>query len=461
MSEVNRPNENDRPKRTRSKRRRSRRWIFPGVLVVLLGSAGYYYVFGLPSAVSWTSRYPGPPKTSKAPPSPVTADKPPALPTAPESPSKPRSQDATATEPNSTPPAPEALGADKGIEIGIAYGTEKRSWLEWAVKEFSSTDDGRNIRVNLIPMGSMEAAHAILKGDKQIHVWSPASRLYTETFLRDWEARQKGKPILKQEYLALTPLVFVMWKSRYEAFKVKCPDVSFRTIGYAIRARSGWGAIAGKPEWGRFKFSHTHPNQSNSGLVSLLLLAYEFQEKTTGMTVSDLMTQEFQDYLAKIEQGVIGLQNSTGNLMRDMVLRGPSNYDAVMVYESVAIDFFESAEGRWGPLQVIYPKFNFWSDNPYYILNTPWTTAAHQKAADTFLKYLMSEPVQLKALTHGFRPGNPLVAIKGATSPFTRYEKYGLKLDVPLVCETPSLEVIENLQQSWERHVVPQDGSGR
>jgi hypothetical protein len=119
--------------------------------------------------------------------------------------------------------------------------------LEWAAKEFSSTDDGRNIRVNLIPMGSMEAAHAILKGDKQIHVWSPASRLYQETFLRDWEAGHKGKPILKQEYLALTPMVFIMWKTRYEAFKVKCPEISFRTIGYAIRARSGWGTIAGKP----------------------------------------------------------------------------------------------------------------------------------------------------------------------------------------------------------------------
>ena len=216
---------------------------------------------------------------------------------------------------------PQAAPTDGSVEVGIAYGTEKRNWLEWAVREFSTTDDGKDIRINLIPMGSMEAAHAILNGDKQIHVWSPASRLYTETFLRDREARYKGTPILKQEYLALTPLVFVMWKARYEAFRVKCPEISFRTIGYAMKARSGWGTIAGKPEWGRFKFSHTHPNQSNSGLVSLLLLAYEFQDKTSGLTVSDIMTQEFQEHLARIEQGVIGLQNSTGNLMRDMVLR--------------------------------------------------------------------------------------------------------------------------------------------
>ncbi|OUD16241.1 hypothetical protein [Thioflexithrix psekupsensis] len=27
------------------------------------------------------------------------------------------------------------------IKIGIAYGTEKRLWLEWAVNQFAKTDD--------------------------------------------------------------------------------------------------------------------------------------------------------------------------------------------------------------------------------------------------------------------------------------------------------------------------------
>src|SRR5882757_3380916 len=43
-------------------------------------------------------------------------------------------------------------------EIGIAYGTEKKLWLEWAAKEFANTDAGRKVRVNLIPMGSLEGA---------------------------------------------------------------------------------------------------------------------------------------------------------------------------------------------------------------------------------------------------------------------------------------------------------------
>ena len=59
------------------------------------------------------------------------------------------------------------------VEIGIAYGTEKQRWLEWAVAEFAKTSEGKHINVNLIPMGSLEGAHAILGGDKRINVWSP------------------------------------------------------------------------------------------------------------------------------------------------------------------------------------------------------------------------------------------------------------------------------------------------
>jgi hypothetical protein len=349
------------------------------------------------------------------------------------------------------------FGGDPGgvVEIGVAHGTEKRHWLQWAVEEFAGTQDGRRILVDLIPMGSMESAHAILDGDERIHVWAPASKMYLRTFLRDWEAKRRGNPIVKGEDLALTPMVIVMWKPRYDSFLIKAPEVSMKMLGYAMHAKTGWGAIAGKPEWGHFKFGHTHPLQSNSGLMTLVLLAYEFHEKTAGLSVSDVMSQDFQDYLAWFERGVTGLSNSTGNMMREMVYKGPASFDALMVYESVAIDYFKRAEGRWGRLQVVYPNYNVWNDNPYYILDTPWTTEAHQRAAETFLAFLMSEPIQVRALDHGFRPGNPSVPVRGPASPFVRYAEFGLKIDLPAVCEPPSPEVIDNLQQSWVRGARP------
>ena len=350
---------------------------------------------------------------------------------------------------------PAAAMAGDAVEIGVAYGTEKRTWLEWAVREFANSEDGSRIRVNLIPMGSVEGARAVVEGDTHIHVWSPASKLYKEAFVRDWDAKYKGNPILREDVLALTPMVFVMWKSRYDEFLKKSPEVSLKTIAFAMRAKTGWATIAGKPEWGLFKFGLTDPNQSNSGLMTLILLAYEYSQKTSGLIGDEIRAPKFLDYMSTLERGVTGLSNSTGNLMAEMVVKGPSSYDVLMVYESVVIDSIQNAETRWGDLRVIYPKFTLWNDNPYYILNTPWTTPAHQKAADAFLKFLMSEPIQLRALRHGFRPGNPSVSLKRPDSPFVRYDKIGLNIDLPSVCDLPSVEVIENLQQAWARFAVP------
>src|SRR5262249_34598472 len=87
------------------------------------------------------------------------------------------------------------------VELGIAYGTEKQRWLEWAVQEFAKTRDGKRIKINLIPMGSVEGAHALLNGDKRINVWSPASALYKDIFVQEWQVKYSQDPILKEEPL--------------------------------------------------------------------------------------------------------------------------------------------------------------------------------------------------------------------------------------------------------------------
>ena len=66
------------------------------------------------------------------------------------------------------------------ISIGVAYGTEKKNWLTDAVRDFAASPEGKGITIDLIPLGSPEAAQAITKGDKRIHVWSPASAAYRD-----------------------------------------------------------------------------------------------------------------------------------------------------------------------------------------------------------------------------------------------------------------------------------------
>ncbi len=337
------------------------------------------------------------------------------------------------------------------IEIGIAYGTEKERWLKWAVSEFEKSKEGASIRINLIPKGSLEGAQALLEGDEKIHVWSPASALYTDVFIQEWTLKHNSAPIAREEALALSPMVFVFWSERFDSFSSKYSSVSFDSIRQALVEPGGWDAIASKPQWGLFKFGHTHPNQSNSGLMNLTLMAYEYHGKNRNLTLKDILDPSFQSWMKETESAVSGLSNSTGNMMKDMVLRGPSSYDALCVYENVVIDYLKNAKGRWGDLHVAYPALNMWNENPYYIINAPWSDAAHKKAAGRFLDFLISEPIQKAALTHGFRPGNPAVPIIFPESPFTLYKKNGLKVDIPTVCEPPKAEVINNLLGIWQR----------
>jgi hypothetical protein len=247
-------------------------------------------------------------------------------------------------------------------------------------------------------------------------------------------------------------MVFVMWQSRHAPFVKKYGKVTFKSIGRAISEPGGWQTISGESSWGRFKFGHTHPNRSNSGFLTLVLMAYEFSGQERNLSLADISRPAYVEWLHKFEQGVVGssgsLSHSTGTLMREMVLRGPSQYDCVLVYENLTIDYLEAARDRWGELKVDYPDPNIWNEHPYYILDVPWSDASHRAAAGEYLTFLMSRPVQVRALEHGFRPGNPEVSIRSPDSPLIRHSVQGLRIDLPRMCEPPRAETVKRLLES-------------
>jgi Ca-activated chloride channel family protein len=351
--------------------------------------------------------------------------------------------------------------SEQRVAINIAYGTEKQQWFEAAAAEFQRSEAGRGISIVLHGMGSMEGARAVLEGPEPIpmHVWSPASSAYRDTFEREWRAKHTRAPIVKAENLVLTPLVFVMWEGRHEAFLKKYAKVGFRTVAEAIRETGGWGSIAGHPEWGRFKFGHTHPEHSNSGLLTLVLMAYGFFGKDYDLSRDEIARPEFQEWLRRFERGVVRpggtLTHSTGSLMREMVQRGPSQYDAVFVYENLAIGYLDAARDRWGQLVVDYPEPNMWNEHPYYILDVPWSDARQREAAGAFLKFLMSEPIQRRALEHGFRPGNTSVSVRNPDSPLVRHANRGLQIELPRMGDPPTNEVVRELLAASRRVEQP------
>ncbi len=357
--------------------------------------------------------------------------------------------------PRAAAPKPLAVSESEMVEVNIAFGTEKQRWLDAATAEFEKTPAGKRIAIKLHGMGSVEGARAVLEGPGSlpIQVWSPASSAYRDLFEQKWIAAHGKTPIIKAENLALTPMVFVMWRSRHEPFLKKYHGVSFPTVFQAINEPGGWKTISNQPEWGRFKFSHTHPNHSNSGLLTLVSMAYGYAKKEYNLSVADVTEPGFLEWLREFERGVIrtrgSLLGSTGDLMKEMVLRGPTDYDCLLVYENLAIDNLGPARDRWGELQVDYPEPNIWNDHPYYILDVPWSDARQRAAAAEFLKFLMTEPIQERALELGFRPGNPSVSLRFDASPFVKNAKHGLKIDVAHMSEPPRAQVVQQLLDSF------------
>jgi hypothetical protein len=184
--------------------------------------------------------------------------------------------DALALVPPAGQPSPVVVATDSDtVEINVTYGTKKQRWPEEATAEFQKTPTGRSIKVNLHGMGSMEGARVVLDGPKPMpfRVWSPASSAYRDAFEHEWRANHDNKPILKSDNLALTPMVFVMWEDRREAFIKKYAKLCFQTVYEAMEEQGGWETIARQARWGRFNFGHANPGRSNSGLLTLVLMA--------------------------------------------------------------------------------------------------------------------------------------------------------------------------------------------
>jgi len=351
-------------------------------------------------------------------------------------------------------PAPKTI-----TEISFLYGTEKKEWIDAALADFTKVHP--EIKVTLVGKGSLDAAQAILDGKDKPVLFSPADSLVLNLLDADWQTKQRTELFAKGEDapqpLVITPLVFAIWEDRAQVLlKASGGHVSWKAIQKAVSSNKGWPAIGGKSDWGFVKLGHTDPTKSNSGMQALLLMTLEHFGKTSGLTVGDLLKQDYQTFVGSVEKGVPKFEASTGTFMTDMIRFGPSKYDIAVVYENLVISQIENAQGRWGNLRVYYPETTLWSDHPVALLQGEWVTEPQKAAARTFVSFLRSRPMQERALTYGFRPADPAVPIRTADgqNPYTRLAPYGVKVDIPPVATPPDGPVIRNLLTMWSRVVT-------
>ena len=335
------------------------------------------------------------------------------------------------------------------LEVVFTYGSEKETWIKEATDKFNQasnkTASGQRIFVRAIPMGSGELIDDILSGNTKAHIISPASGAFITLGNAESRAKSGHDLVGSTDNLVLSPVVIAMWRPMAEALGYGKKPIGWADILALARSDRGW-AQYGSPQWGQFKFGHTHPQYSNSGLISVIAEVYAASKKTSNLTREDVQNPRTADFVRGVEHSVVHYGSSTGFFGRKMFGAGPQFLSAAVLYESMVIESY--GQNLQFPVVAIYPKEGtFWSDHPIGVVNREWVTPAHKEAAQIYIKYLLARPQQERAMTYGFRPGAVDVPL---ASPIDA--AHGVDPKEPkTTLEVPSAEVINSVLELWKQ----------
>lgn len=234
----------------------------------------------------------------------------------------------------------------------------------------------------------------------------------------------------------------------------KYGSIDWPGIHDALVLKNGWADIGGPADWGQVKFGQTRPDQSNSGLLSITLLAYAFYKEQRGLTLDQVRSSAFLSYFSDIEGAVTQFGRSSGTyLENEVILKGPAAYDITTTYENLVLTSESQAMQRQGQLLLpFYPSLNIISDHPFAILQGQGITTEAQMAAKTLCDFLLAEQQQRQALLSGFRPTNPTVHITDQLSgnPFLgQSPDIKIESQIQPLAQAPGGDVINELMKQW------------
>jgi len=343
-----------------------------------------------------------------------------------------------------------AVAAD-ALHLTFTYGSEKEAWIRKVTADFNAaghnSQDGHPIYVDAIPMGSGDCLDELLNDRRQADITSPASAVFIRLGNAQWRAKTGKDLVASTETLVLSPVVIAMWKPMAEALGWPAKRLGWKDLLALGQDGRGWAAH-GHPEWGAFRFGHTSPESSNSGLISILAETYAATGKKSGLRAADVADANTAAFVAGIERSVVHYGSSTGFFGRKMFANGPQYLSAAVLYENMVIESYGQSPPTQFPVVAIYPSDGtFWSDHPIGIVNREWVTPVKQAAARTYIDYLLAKPQQEQALPFGFRPGSPEVAVGAPVD-----AAHGADPAQPqTTLEVPSVDVVDAAMALWHR----------
>lgn len=350
----------------------------------------------------------------------------------------------------SSPQGGEAKIPPEAVRVLFTYGSEKESWIKAVTDDFHralpKTAGGKPIHIDAVAKGSGECIDELIAETTHAHLTSPASSAFIK--LGNAQSRAKtGQDLLgSTDNLVLSPVVIAMWQPMAESLGWPKESIGWAEILALAAEPEGW-AKHGRPQWGAFKFGHTHPQYSNSGLISVFAEVYAAAGKRQGLSLEDVNRPETAAYVREIEKAVVHYGTSTGFFGKKMFANGPPYVSAAVLYENMVIESYGQAQPTASPLVAIYPKEGtFWSDHPAGIVNRPWVTPEHREAARQYLDFLLARASQQRALEFGFRPALAEVALAAPID-----AAHGVNPREPqTTLEVPSAETMEGILRLWQ-----------
>lgn len=334
------------------------------------------------------------------------------------------------------------------LHLVFTYGSEKAKWIAAVTKEFNQAGhksaDGKVIFVEEIAMGSGECVDEIVRGKRNTHLVSPASAVFISLGNAESQTSLGRDLVGKTNNLVLSPVVIAMWKPMAEALGWPDKPLGWKEIHEMAISEKGWAAL-NYPQWGRFRFGHTHPEYSNSGLISLVAETYAGAGKQRALTLEDIAAPATGQYLEDIEQAIVHYGRSTGFFGRKMFSTGPEYLSAAVLYENMVIESYERTDLPF-PVVALYPKEGtFYSDHPIGVVDRDYVTPAHKEAAEKYIAFLTEKKQQERAIEFGFRPADINITLGSQFS-----ARYGVDPKQPqTTLEVPEVTVTKAILDLW------------
>jgi Ca-activated chloride channel family protein len=291
---------------------------------------------------------------------------------------------------------------------------------------------------------SGEAARSIARGRITPAAWSPTDRFWARQM--NYIARRTWAPA-DSPVLIRSATVIAMWESMAKALGYPNRRVGFEQILRLARSREGW-ASEGRPDFGAFKFVHTNPAFSTTGLIAMIA-EYKLATGKRDLQVADVRSNE---KVRAIERSIVHYGDTTVYIAEQLAKHRRDYASAIVLGEATLLRFNRARAQRGERLVAIYPKEGtFFREHPFIVLDAPWVAPEQKRAARELGRYLADKITPQLAAKYDYRPADPR-----ADLPEERWRELGN--DVSLQTgrlEVPSPPVLNAIQRTWRADRKP------